>query len=65
MEGEEKPPLIKVSIYQYRLGGIDLSKEKKPLLSDAFLDKITIEINKLYGNTTEEQNSSQENKRNK
>ncbi|WP_141540305.1 hypothetical protein [Bacillus cereus] len=42
-----------------------MSKEKKPLLSDTFLDEITIEINKLCGNITEERNSSQENKRNK
>ncbi|MEN1937464.1 bacitracin ABC transporter ATP-binding protein [Paenibacillus sp. 102] len=42
-----------------------MSKEKKPLLSDTFLDEIIIEINKLYGNTHEERNRSQENKRNK
>ncbi|MBC6974775.1 MULTISPECIES: hypothetical protein [unclassified Bacillus (in: firmicutes)] len=42
-----------------------MSEEKKPLLSDTFLDEITIEINKLYGNTVDERNCSQENKRNK
>ncbi|MEY8346911.1 bacitracin ABC transporter ATP-binding protein [Bacillus cereus] len=41
-----------------------MSKDKKPLLSDTFLDEITIEINKLYGNTDEEQNRTQKNKRN-
>jgi hypothetical protein len=36
-----------------------MSKDKKPLLSDEFIDELVKEINHLYGDTSEEQNNEE------
>ncbi|MED1409874.1 MULTISPECIES: hypothetical protein [Bacillus] len=42
-----------------------MSKKKKPILSDYFLDEVRKEINHLYGNMEKERDITQENKRNR
>jgi hypothetical protein len=37
-----------------------MSKQKKPLLTDEFLDELAIEINELYGRPAEENEDKKE-----
>jgi hypothetical protein len=39
---------------EIRKGEIDMSKKKKPLLTDEFLDELANEINDLYGRPIEQ-----------
>lgn len=41
-----------------------MSKEKKPLFSDSYLDAVANEINQLYGNRERERNTADKPKRN-
>lgn len=41
-----------------------MSKEKKPLFSDSYLDAVANEINQLYGNRERERNTTDKPKRN-
>ncbi|MGH0427790.1 hypothetical protein ACQVPL_00655 [Bacillus hominis] len=41
-----------------------MSKEKKPLFSDSYLDAVANEINQLYGNREKERNTTKSTERN-
>jgi hypothetical protein len=41
-----------------------MPKEKKPILSDSYLDAVANEINQLYGNRDKENNTTERIKRN-
>ncbi|KMN42431.1 MULTISPECIES: hypothetical protein [Bacillus] len=41
-----------------------MSKEKKPLFSDSYLDTVANEINQLYGNREKERNTTKRTERN-
>ncbi|WP_255288877.1 hypothetical protein [Bacillus cereus] len=40
-----------------------MSKEKKPLFTDSYLDALASEINQLYGNRDKEKNTTERIKR--
>ncbi|WP_255294507.1 hypothetical protein [Bacillus cereus] len=41
-----------------------MSKEKKPIFSDSYLDALASEINQLYGNPEKERNTTKRTERN-
>lgn len=51
--------------YQKSIKETHMSKEKKPIFSDSYLDALANEINQLYGKREQEINLTDRTKRNK